>query len=134
MSVFLNFLLPSAFEEFNVNTQMNQSQSAFIKRVCQETDLWVFYSVETWLLEVTEAVVNAESRLEFRNIKYHLISRVGFGSFKSPSIPCRNSHKYRRVIYVHEADENAYQAKSVQVHLQAYWTKLSDFVKNDLSW
>ena len=31
-------------------------------------------------------------------------------------------------------DENAYHAKSVQLHLQGYWTKWCDFVKNDLSW
>ena len=35
---------------------------------------------------------------------------------------------------VGEVDENAYHAKSVQLHLQGYWTKLCDFVKNDLSW
>ena len=28
----------------------------------------------------------------------------------------------------------AYHAKSVQLHLQGYWTKWCDFVKNDLSW
>ena len=87
--------------------------------------------------DVAEAVVDAESRLEFQKvIGYHQTSRVGFGSFKSPSIPRRNSHEYRRLIsdLVSEVDENAYHAKSVQLHLQGYWTKWCDFVKNDLSW
>ena len=84
--------------------------------------------------DVAEAVVDAESRLEFQKIiGYHQTSRAGFGSFKSPSIPCRNSHKYRRLIsdLVCEVDENAYHGKSVQLHLQGYWTKWCDFVKND---
>ena len=70
---------------------------------------------------VAEAVVDAESRLEFQKvIGYHQTSRAGFGSFKSPSIPRRNSHEYRRLIsdLVGEVDENAYHAKSVQLHLQ----------------
>ena len=49
--------------------------------------------------DVTEAVVDAECGLEFQKvIGYHQTSRAGFGSFKSPSIPGRNSHKYRRLI------------------------------------
>ena len=88
-------------------------------------------------LDVAETVIDAESRLEFQKIiGYHQTSRAGFGSFKSPSIPGRNSHEYRRLIsdLVGEVDENAYHAKSVQLHLQGYWTKWCDFVKNDLSW
>ena len=87
--------------------------------------------------DVAEALVDAESRLEFQKvIGYHQTSRAGFGSFKSPSIPRRNSHEYRRLIseLVGEVDENAYHAKSVQLNLQGYWTKWCDFVKNDLSW
>ena len=63
------------------------------------------------LWDVAEAVVDVESRLEFQKvIGYHQTSRAGFGSFKSPSIPRRNSHKYRRLIsdLVGEVDENAY--------------------------
>ena len=69
-------------------------------------------------------------------IGYHQTSKAGFGSFKSPSIPRRNSHEYRRLIsdLVGEVDENPYHAKSVQLHLQGYWTKWCDFVKNDCSW
>ena len=77
------------------------------------------------------------SRLEFQKvIGYHQTSRAGFGSFKSPSILCRNSQEYRRLIsdLVSEVDENAYHAKSVQLHLHSYWSKWCDFVKNDLSW
>ena len=87
--------------------------------------------------DVPEAVVDAESRLEFQKvIGHHQTSRAGFGSFKSPSIPRRNSHEYRRLIsdLVGEVDENAYHAESVQLHLQGYRTKWYDFVKNDLSW
>ena len=87
--------------------------------------------------DIAEAVVDAESGLELQKvIGYHQTSRAGFGSFKSPSIPRRNSHKYRRLIWdlVGEVDENAYNAKSVQLHLQGYWTKWCNFVKNDLSW
>ena len=63
-----------------------------------------------------EAAVDAESRLEFQKvIGYHQTSRAGFGSFKSPSIPPKNSHEYRRLVsdLVGEVDENAYHAKSV---------------------
>ena len=47
-----------------------------------------------------------------------------------------NSHEYRRLIsdLVREFDENAYQAKSVQLHLHSYWTKWCDFLKNNLPW
>ena len=87
--------------------------------------------------DVAEAVVDAESRLEIQKvIGYHQTSGAGFGSFKSPSIPRRNSHEYRRLIsdLVGEIDEHAYHAKYVKFHLQGYWTKWCDFVKNDLSW
>ena len=87
--------------------------------------------------DVAEAVVDAESRLEFQKvIGYHQTSRAGTGSYKSLSIPRRNSHEYRRLVsdLVGEVDENAYHAKSVQLHLQGYWTKWFDFSKNDLSW
>ena len=87
--------------------------------------------------DVAEAVVDAESRLEFHKVTgYHQTSRAGFRSFKSPSILRRNSHRYRKLVshLVGEVDENAYYAKSVQLHLQGYWTKWCDFVKNDLSW
>ena len=57
------------------------------KQICES-----FTQLKCGFWEVTEEVVNAESRLEFQNIRYHLISRVGSGSFKSPSIRCRNSH------------------------------------------
>ena len=86
--------------------------------------------------DVTEALVDAESRLEFQNVTgYRQTSRAGFGSFKGPSIPRRNSQEYRRLIsdLVGEVDQNAYHAKSVQLHLQGYSTKWCDFVKNDLS-
>ena len=86
--------------------------------------------------DVAKAVVDAESRLEFHKVTgYHQKSRAGFRSFR-PSIPRRNSHKYRKFVshLVSEVDENAYYAKSVQLHLQGYWTKWCDFVKNDLSW
>ena len=89
------------------------------------------------LWDVAEAVVDVESRLEFQKvIGYHQTSRAGLGSFKGPSIPCRNSHKYRKLVsdLVGEVDENACDAKSVQLHLQGCWTKCCDFVKNNLSW
>ena len=69
--------------------------------------------------DFTEAVVDAESRVEFQKvIGYHQTSGAGFGSFKSPSIPRRNSHEYRRLIsnLVGEVHENAYHAKSIQLH------------------
>ena len=76
--------------------------------------------------DVAEAVLDAESRFEFQKvIGYHQTSRAGFGSFKNSSIPRRNSHEYRRLVsdLVGEVDENAYRAKSVQLHFQGYWTK-----------
>ena len=86
--------------------------------------------------DVTESVVDAEGSLEFQKvIGYHQTSRPGFVSFKSQSIPRRNPHKYRRLIsdLFGEVDENAFNSKSVQCHLQSYWTKWCDFVKNGLS-
>ena len=65
---------------------------------------------------ITEAVADAESRLEFQKvIGSHQTSRVGFGPFKASSIPRENSHKYRRLIsdLVCEVDETTCQAKSV---------------------
>ena len=85
------------------------------KQICESTSQ---LKCDFW--DVTEAVVDAEGRLEFQKvIGYHQISRAGFGSFKSSSIPRSNSHHYRRLIsnLLHEVDENAYQAKSVQLHL-----------------
>ena len=73
--------------------------------------------------DISKVVADAESRLEFQKvIGYHQTSRAGFGAFKSPSIPCRNSQEYRRLIsdLVGEVDENAYHAKSVQLHLHGY--------------
>ena len=102
------------------------------EKICESTS-----QLKCGFWNVTEADVDAESRLEFpKVIGYHQTSRAGFGSFKSPSIPRRNSDEYRRLIsdLVGEVDKNAYHAKSVQLHLQGYWTKWCDFVKNDLSW
>ena len=73
-SVFFNLPFPSAFEEFNTNTQINQSQWAFvINRVSRSKNFGVSFSVEMLLLwDGTEAVVDAESRLEFQIvIGYH---------------------------------------------------------------
>ena len=86
--------------------------------------------------DVAEAVAHGERRNQFQKIiGYHQTSRAGFRSFKSPSIPRRSSHKYRRLIsdLVGEVDENAYHAKFLQLHLQGYRTKWCNFVKNDLS-
>ena len=83
--------------------------------------------------DVAEADVDAETRLEFQKVfGYHQTSRAVFGSFKGPSIiPRRNSRKYRRLNFdlVGEVDEYAYHAKSVQLHLQHYWTKWCDCEK-----
>ena len=87
--------------------------------------------------DVSEAVVDAESRLEFQKVMgYHQSSRAGFGSIIRPSIPAKNSQEYRKLIsdLVCEVDENAYQAKSVQLHMQGYWTQWCDYIKSDLSW
>ena len=49
--------------------------------------------------KVSEAVIEAESRLEFQKVLgYHQTSRAGFGSFKLPSTPPRNSYQYRKLI------------------------------------
>ena len=87
--------------------------------------------------DVSEAVIDAESRLEFQKvIGYHQTSRAGFGSFHRPAIPSKNSKEYRKLIsdLVNESDQNAYHAKSVQLHLQGYWTQWCSFIKNDFSW
>ena len=88
MSLFFDLPLPSALEEFNINTQI-------IK----------FHKVIGYIK--------------------HQRSKADFGSFKSPFIPLRNSHEYKRLIsdLFREVDENAYLAKFVQLHLRSYWTK-----------
>ena len=76
---------------------------------------------DSW--DAAEAVVDAESRLEFQKvIGNHQTSRASFGSLKSPSIPRRNSLEYRKHVsdLVGEVDENAYYAKHVQLHFQGY--------------
>ena len=95
------------------------------------------YRLKCGFWDVTEAVVDAESKLEFQKIiGYHQTSKAGFGLFKQPTIPPRNTYEYRSLIsdLVNEDDENKYQAKSVQLHMQGYWTRWCNFVKNDLSW
>ena len=75
--------------------------------------------------EVSEAVVDAESKLEFQKIVgYHQTSRAGFGSFKQPTIPQKSSYEYRKLIseIVQEDNQSAYHAKAVQLHMQGYWT------------
>ena len=73
--------------------------------------------------DVTLAVVDAKSRLEFQKVLgYNQACRAAFGTLKSPSISGRNSNGYKRLIsdLVCEVDENKYQAKSVELHLQGY--------------
>ena len=87
--------------------------------------------------DVSEAVVDAESKLEFQKIVgYHQTSRAGFGSFKQPTIPQKSSYEYRKLIseIVQEDNQSTYHAKAVQLHMQGYWTQWCSFVKNDLSW
>ena len=64
------------------------------EKICESTS-----QLKCGFWNVTEADLDAESRFEFpKVIGYHQTSRAGFGSFKSPPIPRRNSHKYRRLI------------------------------------
>ena len=86
--------------------------------------------------EVAETVVTAESRLEFQKLLgYHQTNRAGFGSFHQPEIPCKDSHAYRKLIssVLKEEDEDLFRAKAVQLHLQGYWMRWCDFMKNDFS-
>ena len=86
---------------------------------------------------VAEAVITAESKLEFQKLLgYHQTNRAGFGSFHQPETPAKHSHAYRKLVsfvLVEENDE-VFRAKAVQLHLQGYWMRWSDFMKNDLSW
>ena len=86
---------------------------------------------------VAETVVTAESRLEFQKLLgYHQTNRAGFGSFHQPEIPCKDAHAYRKLIssVLKEEDEDLFRAKAVQLHLQGYWMRWWDFMKNDFSW
>ena len=138
MSLFFDFLLPSSVGKSNINNQINQSwchlwlTESADKQIPESTSL-----LKCGFWDVTEAVLDAESRLQFQKvIGYYQTSRACYRSFKSPSIPHRNSHDYRRFIsdLVHEVYENAYQDKSVHLHFQGQWTKWCDFEKNDHSW
>ena len=86
---------------------------------------------------VADAVVTAESRLEFQKLLgYHQTNRAGFGSFHQPEIPHKDSHAYRKLIssVLKDEDEDLFRAKAVQLHLQGYWMRWCDFIKNDFSW
>ena len=81
--------------------------------------------------------LRAESRLEFQKLLgYHQTNRAGFGSFHQPEIPKKLSHSYRTLVSstIHEEDEEKFKAKAVQLHLQGYWMRWCDLVRNDLSW
>ena len=69
---------------------------------------------------VAEAVVTAESRLEFQKLLgYHQTNRAGFGSFHQPEIPHKDSHAYRKLTSsVLKEDEDLFRAKAVKLHLQ----------------
>ena len=86
---------------------------------------------------VSDAVVTAESRLEFQKLLgYHQTNRSGFGSFHQPEIPHKDSHAYRKLIssVLKDEDEDLFRAKAVQLQLQGYWMRWCDFIKNDFSW
>ena len=86
---------------------------------------------------VADAVVTAESRLEFQKLLgYHQTNRAGFGSFHQPEIPHKDSHAYKKLIssVLKGEDEDLFRAKAVQLHLQGYWMRWCDFIKNDFSW
>ena len=86
-----DFPLPSAIEEFDINTQISQSQRANFSGSTSQ--------LKCGFWDVTEEVLDAENRLEFQNvIGYHQTSTAGFGSIKTPSVTHRNSLKYRRLI------------------------------------
>ena len=85
---------------------------------------------------VAEAVFTAESRLEFQKLLgYHQTNRAGFGSFYQPETPAKHSHAYRKLVssVLAEEDDEVFRSKAVQLHLQGYWMRWCDFMKNDLS-
>ena len=87
--------------------------------------------------DVAEAVITAESKLEFQKLLgYHQTNRAGFGYFHQPETPAKHSHAYRKLVYsvLVEEDDEVFRAKAVQLHLQGYWMRWCDFMKNDLSW
>ena len=86
---------------------------------------------------VAEAVFTAECRLEFQKLLgYHQTNRAGFGSFHQPETPAKHSHAYRKLVssVLVEEDDEVFRSKAVQLHLQGYWMRWCDFMKNDLSW
>ena len=115
MSLFFNFFLPSAFEEFNIIFKSTKVSVHLLWR--ESVDNQISGSTSWWkcgFWDATEAVVDAVSRLEFQKvIGYYQTSRTGFGSFKTPSTPWKNSHECRRLVsdLVHEVNENACKAK-----------------------
>ena len=75
----------SLLKSIKVSCHLLLLESAY-KQICESTSQ---LKCDFW--DVTEAVVDAEGRLEFQKvIGYHQISRAGFGSFKSSSIPRSN--------------------------------------------
>ena len=71
MSFFFNFPLLSIFEEFNINTQINQSQWVLAVFICRESadkhNSESTSQLKCGFWDVTEGVVVAESRLEFQS-------------------------------------------------------------------
>lgn len=106
---------PVSLKSLTSILESNKISRHFLLR--QSEDIQIYGStpqLKSGFWDVTVAVLNTESRLQFQKVTgYHQISRAGFGLFKSPPIPHRNSHQYRKVIsyLVREVDENAYQAE-----------------------
>ena len=117
---------------FSFSTQFGLRNSSFFHP--SPSQKWLL----PYSLSLADAVVvTAESRLEFQKlIGYHQTNRAGFGSFHQQEIPHKDSHAYRKLIssVLKEEDEDLFIAKAVQLHLQGYWMRWCDFIKNDFSW
>lgn len=86
---------------------------------------------------VSNAVRSAESQLQYTKVAgYHQIGKAGFGLIKQKDIPTKGCQKYRKTIsdIVYEHEEEIFQARAVQLHIQGNWMKWCSYVKNDLSW
>ena len=81
----------------------------------------VFLSAAKWA--ATDAVANAETRLDFRKIMgYHQSHKAHFSSISTPEIPVKNPHAYQKLIssVQEETEVEKTLAMAVQHKLQSH--------------
>ena len=76
--------------------------------------------------KVEDVVKQGGDKIEFEKVLgYHQHNRAGLGSIKQTKVPPKQTH---------DLEEERYFAKGVQLPLQGNWTRLCNYIHNELSW